>query len=167
MEILIVRHAIAGERDARQWPDDRGRPLTPEGVARFRKVARHLGRVVARVDTVWASPLARAWQTAEILQREAGWPAPQELAALEPDAQPAGVVRFLAGRRGPSRVALVGHEPGLSELLSLLLAGGTGAVRLELKKGGAALVRATDGVRAGAAELLWLLPPRAVPGVDD
>jgi phosphohistidine phosphatase len=167
MEILIVRHAIAGERDPRKWADDRGRPLTPEGVKRFRRVARHLGKVAPRVDAVWASPLARAWQTAEILEREAGWPAPQELAALEPDADPAGVLAFVAARRGADRVALVGHEPALHELLSLLLGGSAGGVYLEMKKGGAALVRCEGEVRAGAAQLLWLLPPRVVPGVED
>ena len=48
LEILIVRHAIAAERDAKRWPDDRGRPLTAEGVRRFRGVARHLGETVPR-----------------------------------------------------------------------------------------------------------------------
>lgn len=130
-------------------------------------MARHLGKIVPRVGGVWASPLARAWQTAEVLEREAGWPAPRELAALEPDADPAGALAFLAARRGASRVALVGHEPALHELLSLLLGGSTGGVYLEMKKGGAALVRCEDGVRAGAAQLLWLLPPRVIPGVAE
>jgi phosphohistidine phosphatase SixA len=29
MELLIVRHAIAFEVDARRWPDDGERPLSP------------------------------------------------------------------------------------------------------------------------------------------
>jgi len=167
MEILVVRHAIAAERDARRWPDDRGRPLTPEGARRFRKVARHLGTCGPAPQAVWSSPLARAWQTAEILAGEADWPAPRELAALEPEVEPARVVDFLRGQGDRARVAVVGHEPGLSELLALLLSGRTDGVGLELKKGGAALVRCERGVRAGGGELLWLLPPRVVSGVED
>lgn len=167
MEILVVRHAIAAERDARRWPDDRGRPLTAEGARRFRRVARHLGHLGPAPQAVWSSPLARAWQTAEILARAAGWPAPRELAALEPDADPAGVVAFLRDQDDGARVAVVGHEPGLSDLLALLLSGRTDGIGIELKKGGAALVRCERGVRAGGGELLWLLPPRVVPGVAD
>ena len=32
MELLLVRHGIAESRDASEWPDDRGRPLTSESV---------------------------------------------------------------------------------------------------------------------------------------
>ena len=40
-ELYLVRHAIAEERgDA--WPDDSKRPLTEEGMSRFRKSARGL-----------------------------------------------------------------------------------------------------------------------------
>ena len=34
MELLIVRHAIAWERDAKRWPDDGERPLSAPGVTR-------------------------------------------------------------------------------------------------------------------------------------
>lgn len=167
MEILIVRHAIAAERDAKKWPDDRGRPLTAEGVRRFRSVARHLGKTVSEVDGMWASPLARAWQTAEILEKEAGWPAPRKLTALEPDVDPGAVLAFLREERDRARLALVGHEPGMHLIVSLLLSGSADGVYVEMKKGGAALVRMDGEVRAGAGHLLWLLPPRVVPGVHD
>jgi phosphohistidine phosphatase len=166
MDVLIVRHAIAEERDARRWPDDRGRPLTTDGVRRFRKVARHLGRAVPEVDGVWSSPLARAWQTAEILEEAAGWPPPQKLTALEPGVEPSSALDFLRKERKRARVVLVGHEPGLHELVSFLLSGSSDRVAVEMKKGGAALVRMGDEIMAGSGELLWLLPPRVVPGVD-
>ena len=87
--------------------------------------------------------------------------------ALEPDVDPAGVVAFLRGQGDRARVAVVGHEPGLSELLALLLSGRTDGIGIELKKGGVALVRCERGVRAGGGELLWLLPPRVVSAVED
>src|SRR5213079_2536476 len=67
MDICLIRHAIAAQRDPEQWPDDRDRPLTPKGEQRFRKTARGLAGVVPRMDVVFSSPLERAWRTAAIL----------------------------------------------------------------------------------------------------
>ena len=42
LEIYLVRHAVAAERGPK-YPDDRLRPLTPEGVKRFRESVKGLG----------------------------------------------------------------------------------------------------------------------------
>jgi phosphohistidine phosphatase SixA len=55
-------------------------------------------------------------------------------------------------------VALFGHEPQLSELLSRLL-GVEDAARVTFKKGGAALLDVQGEPRRGGT-LLWFLPPR-------
>jgi phosphohistidine phosphatase len=162
MELLLVRHAIAEERDSEKWPDDRGRPLTREGVRKFRSVSRILSKTWQTPDLVLSSPLARAWQTAQILEEVCGWPEPEELPSLEPGRKPAETVTALKKRDGAGQIVLVGHEPSMHELLSHLLCGPTEILSLEMKKGGAALVRFDAGVRAGAASLLWLLPPRIV-----
>jgi phosphohistidine phosphatase SixA len=61
---------------------------------------------------------------------------------------------------GADSAMLVGHEPDLSELASLLLSGRADGVRLEFKKGGLCVLE-TDGLRAGqCATLLWLAPPK-------
>jgi phosphohistidine phosphatase len=158
-ELLLVRHAIAAERDPFAPGDDPARPLTAEGAARFARAARGLGRLVPGVGLVLASPYARAWQTAEILEREAGWPAPEPCAALEAVRSAGDALAALASRR-EATVAAVGHEPQLSELASLLLAGDEHALRLELKKGGAALLSCPGGPRPGAAVLRWSAAPR-------
>src|SRR5215471_19083588 len=88
MYLYLVRHAIAFEPDPAQWPDDRDRPLTPEGEKRFRQAALGLRELVPSVDAVLSSPLVRAWQTAAILARKAGWPEPQRFDALEPGTPP-------------------------------------------------------------------------------
>ncbi len=77
MEILLVRHGIAEERDSRKWADDRGRPLTRPGTRKFRSIARILGKAWETPDLVLSSPLARAWQTAQILEEVCGWPEPE------------------------------------------------------------------------------------------
>ena len=73
--------------------------------------------------------------------------------------------RALSRRRRSSRsarsserdaVAVVGHEPHLSELVSLLLAGDADAVALDLKKG--AVVRLD--LTGDAAVLRWVATPK-------
>ena len=76
MELYLVRHAIAEERDPRRWPDDAQRPLSERGRARFARAAAGLRTLGVEVDLLLSSPYARAWATAEILSEEAGWPAP-------------------------------------------------------------------------------------------
>jgi phosphohistidine phosphatase len=134
MDVYLVRHAIGETRDSTQWPDDSERPLTPEGEARFRKAARGLRRVAPQVDVVLASPYVRTWQTAEILERDAGWPAPERAQELEATRYSADAVELLR-RHASNSVALVGHEPCLSGLASLLLVGDERAAAIEVKEG--------------------------------
>lgn len=158
-----MRHAIAFERDARRWPDDRERPLTAEGIRKFRKVAARLADLVQKPDRVLASPLVRAWDTALLLQEEAGWPKPESCAALEPGGDPGEVIVQL--RRGKAkRVALVGHEPDLSRLLVACIAPESAHASIEMKKGGAAELQFSGAPRPGAATLRWLAPPRLLLG---
>jgi phosphohistidine phosphatase len=133
--------------------------VTEEGATRFRAAARGLRRLVPEVDAVLSSRFARAWQTAELLHEEAGWPAPEPCPALEVGHAPAEAVGVLRGRR-EAAIALVGHEPHLSMLASLLSTGGEGALALDLKKGGVVHLRG-DASPAGAA-LRWALPPKVL-----
>lgn len=162
MDLYLVRHAVAERRDATRWPDDSIRPLTPDGIARFRRAARGLRRIVPTVEFVLASPYARAWHTAELLHDEADWPAPERCEALEAGMPPAAGVELLRRLHERSSVALVGHDPYLSSLASLLLAGDEAAVSLELKKGGVAFVAFAAGPAPGSALLRWSISPKAL-----
>ncbi len=42
MDLYLVRHAIAFDRDPVTWHQDAERPLTPQGIDRFRQAARGL-----------------------------------------------------------------------------------------------------------------------------
>lgn len=159
-DLIIVRHAIAFERDLARWPDDRDRPLTEQGEERFRKAARGLRLLVSSVDVVLSSPLVRAWQTAQILTEEAVWPAPVACEELEADRKPAEMLDVLRSRpRDP--VALVGHEPHLGELISLLLTGSEDGAAFELRKGGVARLD-LETTAPGEGVLRWLLPPKVL-----
>jgi phosphohistidine phosphatase len=163
MDLLIVRHAIAFDRNSRRWPDDGERPLSPEGMARARKAAAGLKHIAERPQCVLSSPLVRAKQTATILAEFAGWPKATECPALAPDESPEEVFTALASRK-EKIVAVVGHQPGLGRLLAACLpAQGRGSVNpqaFELKKMGVALVCFSGTPRAGEGVLNWFVPPR-------
>ena len=150
LKVFLVRHAPAGHADSSRWPDDADRPLSD--VPKAREAAEGLVRFVPEVDAVLSSRFARAWQTAELLH-EAGWPEPERLHELEVGVPAIAVVGALH-RRTDQSLALVGHEPQLSRLASLLCTGDEHALTLELKKGGAVAIDGTT--------LLWALPPRAL-----
>jgi phosphohistidine phosphatase len=158
MDLILVRHAIAGEYDPQRWPDDRDRPLTAEGALRFKTAARGLRRIVPTVQVHLSSPLARAWQTAKILEDVARWPAARRAEGLASGQSQIRLLEELAPYAAAESVALVGHEPDLSGLASFLIGGGDDA-RLQLKKGGVIYLRFDGEVQPAAARLLWLLTP--------
>ena len=169
MELYLVRHAIAEERDARRWPDDRDRPLSDRGRARFERAARGLGHAAPDIDRVLSSPATRAWQTAEMLSGGAGWPAPEAEESLSPavtaaQALRAIAARTLAGGEVPERIAIVGHEPTLSALAALLTGGPGWAI--DWRKGGAARIDTAGHPAPGSGVLLWFLPPRLLRALD-
>jgi len=159
LHVLLVRHAIAEERGA-AWPDDDQRPLSHDGTRKWKRAARGLARVMPSVDLLLTSPLTRTFQTAEILARALS-PSPkvQMFEALRPETRPGTLVTALRSRSPKGTVVLVGHEPMLSELASLLmhLQG-----PLEFRKG-AAMLLVTQGLGTrGPARLEWFLTPRVL-----
>jgi phosphohistidine phosphatase len=160
VDLFLVRHGVAYERDPGRWADDRHRPLTPGGARRWRTGARGLGRLVPRVDAIWSSRLVRAWQTAEILHSEAGWPVPQACPALEEDLSPQRVLREIVAQPALQRLALVGHAPGLDELAAYAVLGESGVELFTLRKGAAACLRFDGAPRRGGGVLLWLVTPK-------
>ena len=166
MNLYLVRHAIAFDHDPATWPDDRDRPLTPQGEKRFRRAIRGLQDLVPNVDVVLSSPLVRAWRTDELLQKKGGWPEPTRFDPLEPGTPPQDVLDALQPHASAQSVALVGHEPSLHELASFLLTGDPNSVRLTMKKGGVACLAVDDGLRGGSAALEWVLQPRVLRSLD-
>jgi phosphohistidine phosphatase SixA len=57
-------------------------------------------------------------------------------------------------------VLLVGHEPTLSRLASLMLTGSSESVSIRLKQGGVIALEFPDRVERGAAQLRWMLTQR-------
>lgn len=120
MRVYIIRHgkAEAGSVTGR----DEHRELRERG----RRQAEWLGRQLSDLDRpptrVLSSGLVRAKQTAEILRQALGCPLQHE-PLLEPGHCPSSVVDALSQWPADASIALVGHEPQVGELVSILARG--------------------------------------------
>jgi phosphohistidine phosphatase len=162
MELLIVRHGPAGEKE--DWKKtgrpDSERPLTADGRRKTAAAARGL-RELASAGLVLTSPWKRARQTAEFVAKQLGAPL-EESEELLPDGSYRALVETLLASK-MERLAIVGHEPHLSGFITWLLTGGDDRPVLALKKGQAVLLE-TDG-KPGEAVLVWSVPPRGLRGL--
>jgi phosphohistidine phosphatase len=157
LELYLVRHAVAAERGA-DWPDDTARPLTPDGAAKFRKVARGLAAFGVEIDIIFTSPLVRCRQTADLLADGLpGNPRVQAIDALAPGGGMPAVIAEIARKAKRPRIALVGHEPDLGHLAAKLI----GLKRpLEFRKGAICRIDVDGLPPGGLGQLRWFAPPR-------
>ena len=125
MCLLVVRHAIAMDREefARSGKDDGERPLTKEGRDKMQKGAKGLREIVPTIDVLASSPLVRAMETAAIVAAAYDSLPVVTIDELKPEAKLAAFLRWLKSQHAEETVAIVGHEPHLSTLVSWLLAG--------------------------------------------
>ena len=163
MLILIVRHAAAAEPGA-QYPDDTLRPLIKKGRETHAAVSRLLRKRGLVPDLILSSPWKRAMQTAQIMCREfAGKsklkPRPAPSLAADPDLD--SLKRDLDGTDGARIIALVGHEPWLSELTSVLLTGEPHRLVMDFPKSGVVGLE-TAGPQVGGGMLRFFLRPKMI-----
>lgn len=162
MNLFLLRHGVAVERDPQSFPDDAKRPLTLKGEDRVRLVCDAMQALELSFDAILSSPYLRARQTAEIVATALGLRRDMEfLGELTPTGDPKALLRFINRiQPAPENVLLVGHEPYLSELLSVLISGQPDAA-IDLKKNGLAKIELTQRLKFGrCATLNWLLAPR-------
>src|SRR5688572_3950012 len=140
MQLLLIRHAIAEEEEdfARTGKDDRLRPLTDEGRKKMKQAAKGLRGLTPDIDLLATSPLTRAAQTGAILDSVYGGLHEVEIEELAPEVSPIEFLSWLRKQK-EERVAVVGHEPSLSLIVSWLLTGNERRI-LSLRKGSACLL---------------------------
>jgi len=159
MILYILRHGIA--EDVPVGGDDGARRLTPKGREKIRAAAEGLCNFGLKFDSILTSPLARAAETAEIVAAAyANTPPPQVMPVLATGVSAPDAAEALRSFAKQKHVMIVGHEPQLSSIASIVLTGSPDGVNLELKKGGCVALQVPARPDKGGAQLLWLLTPR-------
>lgn len=160
MDLYVIRHAIAHPLGRKNDFTDEKRALTSEGRDRMREAARGLRKLGVDFDLILTSPLVRAAETAEIVAAALGYDKKliEQTENLAPDANADELFAEIKKHAAES-VALVGHEPDLSELISKIVQG-NGNLSLQLKKGSVCCLSVNETVPTLHGSLAWLLTPK-------
>jgi phosphohistidine phosphatase len=155
MNLYIIRHAIAVD----EYEDDSQRQLTDKGKKKMRQIARGLRVLGVDFDLILSSPYVRAKETAEILAEVSKTKADVAFSEnLIPMGDPDLLIAEMNEKYNVNSIALVGHEPHLSTLISLLVSENA-SLDMTLKKGGVCRLSADDLHHNRKAALEWLLTP--------
>jgi phosphohistidine phosphatase len=159
MQLYIVRHGIAIDREDPKCPPDPERYLTEEGVEKTKQVAKGIAALGVTADLLLTSPYVRAAQTAEIFASALDY-AKQKIRRTDlllPGAEPSLLFRELAKDRQACSIFLFGHAPQLDNIIATAL--GSKRHVTSLKKAGAALIE-LKRVSPPIGLLVWLATPK-------
>ena len=157
MKLYLVRHAIA---ESATYEDDSLRPLTDKGREKMKKIASALKDIKMRPDLIVSSPYVRASQTASILAKELKYK--EEILysnSLVPMGEPDDMIGEINEKYSVDELMLVGHEPNLSTLISVLLAASPN-ISINLKKGGVCCLSVDNLQYDQKTVLEWLITPK-------
>lgn len=168
-EVLIVRHAYAGDREKfkkRSDLPDEARPLTRKGIKQMKKNVEGMCKIWKNVSAIYTSPLVRAKETAEIVAKgyRFGSKKIRTTDVLRPDAEVSEFVKWLSHLKPSSKkdsgkpVVVVGHEPQLGKLVSFLLLGERQSA-VEFEKGAICSLGFEGAIKEGRAKLLCFVRP--------
>lgn len=159
LDLYLIRHGIA--QDLRPGQGDGDRPLTPKGRQKTQGVAQKLRSLGITFDRIQTSPLVRARQTSAILLGAGLGPREEVCDHLAPGGD--ACQWWQQGHRDfgkIQRLALVGHQPDLSQWAAALIWGQVGE-QLILKKAGMVGVRVpVQGDPWGKSQLFLLTSPK-------
>lgn len=161
MNLYIIRHAIAVEAGTPGYEDDSQRPLTGKGKKKMESVAQGLKNLDVEIELILTSPYVRAVDTAKIVRKVFGLNKDQvvETELLTPTGYADQLINLINEKYSQvANLALVGHEPYLSNLISMLVAGNPNAV-FDLKKGGVCLLTVETLHYDPCAAVEWFLAP--------
>ncbi len=159
MNLYIIRHAIAVERGASGYEDDSQRPLTDKGRKKMEKIVKGIRQLGVEFDVILSSPYVRARDTAKIVAD--GYQMMDKILFTDNLIPPGDfdqLINEIKDKHAVDNLALVGHEPMLSQFISFLTAGNTNT-DITLKRGGICCLTADDLGAEHHASLKWLLTP--------
>jgi phosphohistidine phosphatase len=162
--LLVLRHAKSDRGDTAIRDHDR--PLAPRGEADTPQMGIALRALGAIPDYLLTSTAVRARETARLVAAAMGYEGP---VVEEPGVYAASVETLLAMLRAcddASTLLLVGHNPGLEELIGLLTGGVDAEPIVRLPTAGLAClsldIAEWSYLRPACGLLHWLLTPRIV-----
>jgi phosphohistidine phosphatase len=161
VNLYLLRHGIAVDPGTPGFENDSERPLIPKGEHRLRAAAAAMEKLELSFDLILSSPFIRAKQTDEIVAGELKLKKRIEFFdGLVPGGNSKALIHALNELKpAPENILLVGHEPYLSRLISLLVSGGADAAAIEMKKGGLCKLQIGELRHGQCARLAWLLTP--------
>jgi phosphohistidine phosphatase len=165
MKIYSIRHGIAA--DTEDYLRDEDRPLVAAGMTKTRQIARRLGEIGVKFDLILTSPLLRSYQTAEILLNAGLACRLEECSHLAPGGNLEAWLSWWEAAQYNSKIqslAIVGHQPDLSNWAELLLWGNI-REQIVLKKAGIlGLQLPEQGSPLGNSTLFLLTSPKWLIG---
>jgi phosphohistidine phosphatase len=159
MILYVMRHALAEDLAA---GGDEARHLTELGRVRTRKAAAGMRALEIELESILTSPAVRAAETGEIVATVyANGLVSRSVPELAIGIAPAEAVAALAPHGRNDSLMIVGHEPQLSALISILLTGEPDVMHLRMRKGGCVALELPAGrIQPRAAELIWMMTQR-------
>ena len=162
MKIYLMRHGVAREPAGAGFEGDRQRPLTAEGRDSITRIAHALKKLDVEPDLILSSPYLRAEQTATILAKEFDLQKHLILSELlAPEGKAEEIIGMIVENYLVDELVIVGHEPCLG-LLASLLAASDFNLAINLRKGGVCCLLADDLRLEPHGVLEWLLTPKII-----
>jgi len=155
MEIDLLRHGAA--LAAAPGASDTDRALSAEGREQVRDVLERAREAGVKPSLILTSPYLRAVQTAQIAVEILGYAGDVVSSrGLEPERSPFDLWDELRTRGGDGEILLVGHQPLLGDVASILLGKGVG-----IGTGTMVRIHVPELVPEPAASLQWVIQPGA------
>ena len=159
MDLYIVRHGIAIDREDPKSPTEPERFLTEEGIEKTKQVAKAIAALGLHADLMVSSPYVRAMQTAAIFAKALDYPEQKirQSESLLPGAEPNLIMRELVREKNASSVFCFGHAPHVDRLLAAAV--GSQRQIATMKKAGVAYIE-LKRVSPPNGQLVWLATPK-------
>lgn len=161
IELYIIRHGFAGKSLDDEKLDEK-RPLKKKGKEMMKDIAKGLKELNVSFDAVLTSPLLRSKESAEIVNSYCCDTKESTVTnLLRPGASFNNLIKLLNTLKDSKKIALVGHEPFLSEFASYCLSKNKSSF-MNLKKGGVLMLEIDKVIKPGRCTLAWLMEPKHI-----
>ena len=135
--LLVLRHAAAAGKSA---GEDRDRPLTPEGRRAAQSIGRRLKSDGLAPDRILCSPAQRARETLAAIGTSLDALPPADFDEMLYLADPVTLLAHIRAVPAEAHcLLLIGHNPGLEELVRALAGSSSSALRSGLPAAGLAI----------------------------